>query len=54
LRRYEFYPFASLLMFLIAVLLFFLVPETLPSRVVERRRLVEYVEKAKKIREGYR
>jgi hypothetical protein len=54
LRRYEFYPFASLFMFLIAVLLFFLVPETLPSRVVERRRLVEYVEKAKKIREGYR
>jgi hypothetical protein len=54
LRRYEFYPFASLLMFLIAILLFFLVPETLPSRVVERRRLVEYVEKAKKIREGYR
>jgi hypothetical protein len=54
LRRHELYPFASLLMFLIAVLLFFLVPETLPSRVVERRRLVEYVEKAKKIREGYR
>ena len=54
LKRHEFYPFASLLMFLIAVMLFFSVPETLPSRVVERRRLAEYVERAKKIRKSYR
>ncbi|RLF10694.1 MAG: hypothetical protein DRJ69_02780 [Thermoprotei archaeon] len=53
LERYELYPFASLFMFVIAVLIFFFTPETLPSSIIERRRMINYIKRARKIKERY-
>ena len=52
-KRYELYPFVSMFMFMIAALLF-LIPETLPRSAIERRRMISYIEKAKKLKEHYR
>jgi len=52
LARHQLYPFASLFMFAIAVLFYFM-PETLPARVIERRKMADYIKKAKRIKERY-
>ena len=52
-RRYELYPFVSMFMFMVAALLLF-IPETLPTSVIERRRMISYIKKAKKLKEHYR
>ncbi|PCN50146.1 hypothetical protein B6U99_06075 [Candidatus Geothermarchaeota archaeon ex4572_27] len=48
--RYQIYPIVSALMFVMAAL-FMLMPETLPQSHIERRRMVEYIRKAKRLRE---
>lgn len=50
--EYAAFSLASFFLFL-AVLPLMYAPETLPQRKIELRRLRKYVEKAKKIREGY-
>lgn len=48
----EFFPLVSTLLFLATFIILFL-PETLPDRVLQKRELEEYLQKAKEIRENY-
>jgi hypothetical protein len=49
----EFFPLVSTLLFLATFIILFL-PETLPDRVLQKREMEEYLQKAKEIREHYR
>ncbi|MDH7556919.1 MAG: hypothetical protein QHG94_08315, partial [Candidatus Methanosuratincola sp.] len=47
------FPLTSIFLFLSVVITSFLLPETLPGKVIQSKELRDYIETAKKIREKY-